>query len=133
MMYEQYRVITDQSDLPPHKRERICPNLLETGWRHDVAEGAVAHPLGLEENNYVKIGVGYVMVDMSIQPSTEYTNEIIKSYLRRPEIEWAIDNSFDGLYITKERDEYNYSYKYKLYVYMLDKHATFWTLKFKGS
>ena len=58
--------------------------------------------------------------------------EFINSVQRRPEIEWAIDNSFDGIYVQKYEDFSRFVTSFKFAVYMKEEQATFWKLKFNG-
>lgn len=49
---------------------------------------------------------------------------------QEPQVEWAIDNSFDGLYIKRYEDLESYTMVYKIGVYLHGKHATYFRLKY---
>lgn len=58
--------------------------------------------------------------------------DFIASVQREPEVEWAVDNSFDGMYIQKYEDFSSLATVFQFAVYLQTKQATFWRLKFSG-
>jgi len=110
-------------------------------WRTDVAGGS-PHPILIEHELYTKIMIGKLYIDMAhdapnISPAggrgfNRYEEEEIKGFLRRPEMAWANDNSFDGVYIRKEPDYAQMRVIMVVYAYMKEQHVTFWKLKFTG-
>lgn len=124
--------------LPYKKIDRRMPDI-SANYREACVNGA-DHPLAGEDFIYELVEVGAARVDASIirtaamnPPTGKYTEEemvFIAKFTEAPEIDWAINNSFDGLYIKREPDHITYHMIYKFYVYMESSQATFWRLKF---
>jgi len=109
-----------------------------TDYRQHMEHGGM-HPLSmeLEQEEYKFIHIGYIRVEGSnIQNSTSkhwletYHGEALKSFLRDPKVAWAVENSFDGIYVTQEPDYASFETKMCISCYMLGKLAVFWKLKF---
>jgi len=56
----------------------------------------------------------------------------IKDIQCHPTVAWAIDNSFDGLYVLRSEDASLTSTRFRFSVYMKEEHVTFWKLKYNG-
>jgi len=56
----------------------------------------------------------------------------IKDIQCQPEVAWAVDNSFDGLYVLRSEDPSLTSTRFRFAVYMKEEHVTFWKLKYNG-
>ncbi len=99
------------------------------------------HPLGIELEDYHLMHIGFTRTKEVLMwrdsPTdfdsaiNESDSELIKNFSKRPVINWAIANSFDGLYIDKKVDEYGLHHVYNFSVYMKGVHCTYWKLKFK--
>ena len=87
------------------------------------------HPLEIETEGYHKIEIGKIRLEVSFNPA-EDEERYLELMTRDPKIQWAIDNSFDGLYISKEKDPTSFNMIYHFYVYLKDEHALFWKLKY---
>jgi len=58
-------------------------------------------------------------------------HEFLKLVIRNvDEVKWAIENSYDGVHIFKERDMFRAVTKFALIVYLNEKAQTWWTLKY---
>jgi len=103
------------------------------------------HPLCIERHQYVMVTVCTQSIDagifMQADDPHEYSRsnrfsplemDFITSVQRRPEVEWAVDNSFDGIYVQKYEDFARNATSFQFGVYMKDEQATFWRLKFSG-
>jgi hypothetical protein len=99
------------------------------------------HPMEIETHQYKLFTVAQddINADAFIQASeirgrywSDLEMEFFQSVLKRPEVEWAIDNSFDGVYIAKADDPSTLSSIYKFAVYLKEEHITFWKLKYHG-
>lgn len=108
-------------------------------WKAEVA-GGMSHPLRLEEQLYIKITLGAISMDHVFTSSSyinqdshdERVDEAIKDFLMRPEVSWANDVSFDGVYIHREPNFAGLTVRVLFSTYMEEKQATFWKLKFSG-
>ena len=99
------------------------------------------HPLDIESVSYRLTQVGKVVgqdmeSDGSQRPFDRYSNlseeelYLVQQFSLRPEMEWAIANSFDGLYIDKYRYPHEMKKSYTFHVYRKEEHITYWKLKF---
>jgi len=131
-------------DKPPRYWKVLKQEPIFMDWRMDVANGAV-HPLSVEEIEYTRITIGkmrldggYVGSDESkhnkdlLSSLEEHEAHALESFLKRPEVQWAVDNSLDGLYIKKEEDYANLLTLFSFSVFMKNKLVTFWRLKYSG-
>ena len=111
-------------------------------YRWDCLAGQ-EHPLQIETRQYVLLTICKQSIDMAVASSrnSEYYSiygrrfnqnevEFIDSVKLRPEIEWAIDNSFDGLYVARYEDPSLMKAVFRFAVYVKEEQATFWKLKF---
>ncbi len=103
-------------------------------YKHECMMGA-EHPLQIEQYKYILTQVYSVHISDQRTVDNLYgdgygTKELIDDITRKRPIQWAIDNSFDGLYVDNFTEVTNMRTNLKFYVYLLDKHATFWNLKF---
>lgn len=110
----------------------------QASWREDVAEGA-NHPLEIEKEEWVLIWLLSIRVHHAGQTNfrsnlddqwTEDEKIIIEEHLKQPKIDWALDNSFDGLYFHRQDDNFQLCTYYRIGAYLKSKHATFWKLKY---
>lgn len=133
-------LVEDETYMPKFKIDRVFDE--ESRYRVDITDDGMSHPMEHhEEFVYQFCRIGQVDMAMStINRSTGYSvrnqytpeeQEFIKEFVRRPEIDWAINNSFDGVYISKYLDPASYSMRFNIGVYMLPEHITFWKLKYK--
>lgn len=114
-------------------------------WRVRTIETG-EHPLRIESEEYhltwvhdVKISLemlsrkkydGYVYGSGNTE-FDEHEQEMIMTHARDiPAIAWAVDNSFDGLYVKKKENYEAFVMVYRFGVYLKEHHATFWKLKF---
>ena len=110
-------------------------------YKFDCMAG-IEHPLSIERERYVLTTVHTSSLDASLdrlmpdqkRPGqfSEPEIEFINSIQRRPEVEWAVDNSFDGVYVQKYEDFSRFATSFKFAVYLKEEQATFWKLKFHG-
>jgi len=132
-------LIKDDMQMPHYKRERVPETM--SRYKLDVLAGA-DHPLQSEEFIYTltpveKLERDASEISMSVNPriahdhlspdEVEFLNEVC---FKIPKIDWAIENSFDGVYIKKYLQPSSYKMIYELYVYMEEKQATMWRLKY---
>jgi len=107
-------------------------------YRANCMQGS-PHPLQIETEDYVKVEIAR----LSSPPDSYMPGEIhsaieagsidsnmIRSVTERPEVEWAIDQSFDGLYVFKQHDPAAFNQLYTFAVYLKSELATFWKLKY---
>jgi len=104
----------------------------------------VPHPLGIEQHHYILVTVATRSIDSSIafqstSPDYQYSNrftpnemDFINSVQNDLAVEWAVDNSFDGIYVRKYEDHGRMATSFQFAVYMKEEQATFWRLKFSG-
>ena len=113
-------------------------------WREDVANGA-PHPMQLRTDEYIRVKIGMMRIDTSfnqLRPSEFGINlmeelegvdsEALKDFLQRPSVAWAVDLSFDGLYIKKDFNHAEMNAIYAFFVFLKREQATFWSLKYSG-
>jgi hypothetical protein len=109
------------------------PAMYEAQFRQDCTNGG-RHPMSIESEDYIRVLVGYITSSItSAQQYTQFSEheqDLFKQHSKLPGIEWANDNSFDGLYVEKTRGLANLSTTYNFYAYLKTAHATFWRLKF---
>jgi len=107
-------------------------------YNHESMTGN--HPLSIETHDYVLMVVHTSQIDQStfisrsagvVTPTLDGAEMLyVNSVRRKPEVEWAVNNSFDGMYITTESDPATFTMRFRFAVYMKSEHATFWRLKF---
>lgn len=112
-------------------------------YKFDCMDG-INHPLKIEQDNYTLVTVKTVTIDtekFAHQSNKDWHHrfeftaselDFINTLRNDPQVNWAEENSFDGLYIHKLDDYSTLSTKFKLAVYLKTEHATFWKLKFHG-
>jgi hypothetical protein len=104
-----------------------------------------AHPLKIEEQHYVLTAIAAHEVNIAAfaqQPSDLWNSrfhfspteiDYINAIHEQPEVDWAVRNSFDGLYVQKIDDYANFATRYVFAVYLAPEHHTFWKIKFHGT
>jgi len=133
------------SSLPPMIIKVAKTNPVFVDWRDEVANGA-QHPLQIEELTYTRCTVGKMRIDTSfnrVNPNgyglspqehlEEHEQTALRNFLEDPVIAWAVDNSFDGIYVTKDTDHASMKTIFEFIVYLKEEHVTFWRLKFSGT
>jgi hypothetical protein len=115
----------------------------QAAYKFECMENPDAHPLDIRTDNYELITITSCAIDpMHDVNDRSYGNhykfnqdeiEFIQSISRQPKVEWAIENSFDGLYIQKEFNHADFRTHYRFAVYLKEEQATFWKLKYHGS
>lgn len=121
---------------------RVTRTKQQPQYKFDCMEGR-EHPLRLEVDNYVLTTVH--TTNINSQASASAPGELHRRYQfsvaelelislvqSMPEVEWAIENSFDGIYVCKEDDYTRFESQYKFAVYLKSEQATFWRLKYHG-
>lgn len=106
-------------------------------YREECMKGA-AHPLGIEEYDFHLVIVERIEYDpnrFAMQygyggDTSEELSNFIESIARTPHIEWAIDNSFDGLYVIQHNNPSSFRTVFTFGVYLYAELATFWNLKY---
>lgn len=106
-------------------------------YRTDCMRGAV-HPLGIEEYDFHLVTVERIEYDVGMfamkhgyaGDTKEELGDFIESFTRVPHIEWAIDNSFDGLYVLTQNNPASFRTELVFGVYLYAELATFWNLKY---
>ena len=132
--------------MPPNIIRVAKTHEIFVDWREDVVNGA-PHPV-LRAEDYVRINIGNMHVDNSFNrmngnghgygpdPLThleEYEQEALKIFLKDPAVAWAVDNSFDGVYVIQNKYSDEFTIQFVFSVYLKREHATFWTLKYSGT
>jgi len=131
--------ITKLDKMPPNIIRIAKTHQMFNDWRTSVTNGS-PHPV-LREDEYIRINIGKLrMESSSMQPSSynsspiqeleKYEHYGLKTFLERIEVAWAVDNSFDGVYVVKEMDYNNFNTNFIFSVYLKQEQATFWTLKY---
>ena len=138
--------ITRVKEMPPNIIRVAKTHEIFVDWREDVVNGA-PHPV-LQAEDYVRINIGNMHVDTSFNhmngnghgyrsdPLThleEYEQEALKTFLKNPAVAWAVDNSFDGVYVIQDNYSSDFTIQFVFSVYLKREHATFWTLKYSGT
>lgn len=114
----------------------------QADFRYACMDGET-HPMQIEREHYVLVKIHVQSIDTSVaaqhaDPYSKYTPfspaemDFIESVQQRPEIEWAVDNSFDGIYIQKFDDYARGATSFEFAVYMKEEQVTFWKLKYSG-
>lgn len=110
-------------------------------YKTDCMEGE-AHPLDCEYFVYKLVKIGFAATDKMASAEEHYRSvmedrqflpeeqDAIKSFAEEPHAEWAIANSFDGLYAHVVQDPSRWETRINFAVYMEEKHHTFWKLKY---
>lgn len=106
-------------------------------YRTDCMRGA-AHPLGIEEYDFRLVIVERLEYDPGVfaaqhgygGDTKEELGDLIESMAKLPHIEWAIDNSFDGLYVITKPNPSAFRHDIVFGVYLYAELATFWNLKY---
>lgn len=129
----------DAYDLPKVRYQPKAMRIEDIGiYRQKCLKGE-SHPLGIESYNYQLVIVEEAHINESVSAMTNaygYTKfsqdevSFIESVARRPHVEWAVDNSFDGLYVMKYFNPSAFGDMFKFGVYLKDELATFWNLKY---
>ena len=105
----------------------------------------MSHPLNIEEYHYELVNLGGFVFNSNFMfqypglPNGVFNNktflpeevEFIRNIAARPEIEWAVENSFDGLYIKRHQDPLAFNIHFNFAAYFTAEHATFWRMKFR--
>ena len=128
--------------LEPEINVPVPRHSYQSPYRSDCMAGEV-HPLNIETQNYQLLTVHRTSIDTSIAADyqSDYYNRykfsepemvFIETVKRRPEVEWALDNSFDGLYIQRIDDYSTMATVFKFGVYLKREQVTFWRLKYDG-
>lgn len=134
-------VVQEVNDYIPNEK-RVPTRLKQTQYRLDCMNG-MDHPMQIEVHNYILVTVATREMDTGVANTanrwgrwsrcptfSQLEMEFIALIQRCPEVEWAIDNSFDGLYVAKEDNPATFNTQFRLAVYMKEEQATFWKLKF---
>lgn len=133
-------IVEEISENLPNNKVMAIHNK-QAQYRFDCMMGA-EHPLNIEREHYILTTVATRHMDTvataqmdrwSKHPTfNEAEIDFIMSVQQRPEIEWAIDNSFDGIYVQKEEDFARFATTFRFAVYMKEEQVTFWKLKYNG-
>jgi len=116
------------------------PNIQIPDFMENCMNGA-PHPMQIEFEDYTRVHVGRMKIDTPRHKInsfkgryhlTEEEEELIQDFKDRPEVQWAIYNSFDGLFIKKEYDYANLRTLFMFAVYMKNTNKTFWLLKYRA-
>lgn len=119
-------------------------NHIQAAYKNAVVYDDAPHPLHIEYDEWHLVWVAKFQISMSALKAaagkssrfpmnfrdelSEDEKYLISKRSQLPEVEWAIDNSFDGIYIKRwEEDVYM---RYMLGVYLHSKQATYWKLKY---
>lgn len=134
--------IKEVRDHLPKRKYAVRTQMYQDRYRWDCMNGQ-DHPLSIEQEEYILTEVHRAEIDSIIHEEQrewhrQYTFnqqeiEFIKGIMRQREVGWAIDNSFDGLYIHRDEDYRSFRSIYRFAVYMKTEQATFWKLKFHGT
>jgi len=131
-------LIKDDMHMPHYRRERVPDKIPQ--YKLDVMNGE-DHPLQGKDFIYKLTHIDTLYQDaMGIAINgypasregtlTSDEVEFLRTACKQSQLDWAIENSFDGLYIKKQLDPASYRMVYALYVYMEEQQATFWRLKY---
>lgn len=124
---------------PPEYYKMAKPPIQIPDWMDDCMNGA-PHPLNIEIDNYIRTSVGVGHMDLSYNPSypgsslhnlSQEEEEFVQIFKDRPEVQWAMHNSFDGLYMKKTVDHADMKVFFSFAVYMKDTNKTYWLLKYR--
>jgi len=106
-----------------------------------------SHPLEIEKYHYTLCHIFRASIDSEVMTrditAANYArndsfNPVEQSFIRgvladNPAVDWAINNSFDGLYISRYAELATLTTIFIFRAYLLEKHITFWKLKFAGT
>ena len=129
-----------QKHLPRDIAVPIQKPLTPQHYRLDCMQG-YDHPLEIERHHYQLLCIAEDSIEIDAfahnrqAPGKQYTPmelEFFSNVFRRPEVEWAIDNSFDGVYIHRVDDHASLASIYRFAVYLKEEQITFWKLKHHG-
>jgi len=133
--------IIEPRDSMPQLNIAVGDKRSQASYRFDCMEG-LAHPMAIESHRYTLVPVCADSIDSTVfdqdyrVPANTSFNEhemaFIDAIRGRPEVEWAIDNSFDGLYVKRFEDPSLTRTQFRFAVYLKDEHVTFWKLKYNG-
>ena len=103
---------------------------LFSDFRQDIANKRITHPILHNTIAYQLTNVKQLTLqhynDIKYAPESEVINIIRHD----PELMWANDNSFDGLYIKKDLLREQMLMQYTIFAYMKPEHVTFMKLKY---
>jgi len=124
-----------------YKIHKVDPYERQPDYKTDCMNGS-PHPLATPTFIYTRITIGHTDVDSGQESSSAHYHwhkgdnwsqsdaDVIRSFIERPEVDWALNNSLDGLYVKKVMRPDNWSTHYKFEAYLKEEHITFWKLKF---
>ncbi len=124
---------------PPEYYKMAKPNIQIPSFMDDCMNGA-SHPLQIEYDDYVRTRIGRGHMDLTYSPYDLHSSEsnlnreeeeFIQNFKDRPEVQWAMHNSFDGLYIQKAVNHADMQIFFNFAVYMKSQNKTFWLLKYR--
>ena len=123
---------------PQYMKVAKSPNFIPD-YKQNVM-GGMSHPLEIETQGYILQPVGKLYLQLEHLHSSLYTSELNKptpneinavdDYMYRPEINWVLENSFDGMYVQREVNHLDSVVMFLFSAYMTEEHCTFWTLKY---
>jgi len=143
------RIDTRSDDIVIEEINRSLPDFIavpvkehmkQARYRFACMEGE-PHPLTIEQQCYRLITVWTDSIDSTVMAADHgYAHPkfspgeiaFIKDIQCHPEVAWAIDNSYDGLYVLRSEDASLTSTRFRFAVYMKEEHVTFWKLKYNG-
>jgi len=133
-------IIKEVTEPIPHNI-RVAKHKKQAQYKFDVMNGQ-AHPILLDVEDYALVTVHHCSLRQeTFQNVSQGENfygfneeeiSFIQSVQQQPEVEWAIDNSFDGIYVNKTDDHARMAIDFRFAVYLKAEQATFWKLKFHG-
>lgn len=113
-------------------------------YKTNVMEGE-EHPMECETFIYELVHIGRMATDKmksAEEHFRDHTNEarqftpeeqqVIREFTEAPASDWAIANSFDGLYAHVTQDPARWETVIRFAVYLTPEHHTFWKLKYSG-
>jgi len=140
---EDDKVIVEAVNKHVPKEMKVMVKPEQAQYRVDWMNGA-AHPLNIESQHYTLVMLSTESMDSDTLTRDRIQNDhmtkfnevemgFIGSVKRRPEIEWALDNSFDGLYVHRYADPSEFRTMFKFAAYLKGDQATFWKLKYHAA
>lgn len=126
-----------EGSIPREIRQSVQKPIRQADYKFNCLVGE-QHPLEIEVHNYVLVRLCTERIDVATSHHklsrmfSEPEQEFIRDVRRRPEIEWAEENSFDGLYISKCEDVGSMKTAFSFAAYLKEEQATFWKLKYGG-
>jgi len=129
--------IHQQKNEPAEYFRMAKPNIQLPDFMSRCIDGA-DHPLNIEYDDYAMVKIGKAELDVNYTNKmydndntlSQEEEELIQLFKERPEMQWAIHNSFDGIYIKKYKDLVNLRTIFQFGVYMKKSQKTFWLLKY---